>query len=154
MMRLMRATGVAIGLAFAANLATAQTPPYSEALVKQILADAKTHGDARRGALVFRSTTQACLTCHLVGGQGGKVGPDLSQVGKCLPPEEIVESILWPKRKVKDERFAVRRRLRGCKIRRQDRKERHARHPHQSHHRTVTPRRRTETPQRPASIPQ
>ncbi len=106
-MRVLRAAGVAAGCLFTASFVAAQPLPYSEALVKQILADAKAHGDARRGALVFRSTTQACLTCHQVGGQGGKVGPDLSQVGKCLPPEEIVESVLWPQRKVKDEYVAI-----------------------------------------------
>jgi putative heme-binding domain-containing protein len=30
------------------------------------------------------------------------VGPDLTLVGRCLPPEEIVEAVLWPRRKVKD----------------------------------------------------
>ena len=38
----------------------------------------------------------ACLSCHKVGDQGGEVGPDLSTVGGLLPPEQIVESVLWP----------------------------------------------------------
>ena len=75
-------------------------PPYSADLVKEILADAKARGNARRGAEVFRLPTLACLSCHQVGGQGGTVGPDLSSVGKCLPPHDIVESVLWPKRLV------------------------------------------------------
>jgi len=56
---------------------------------------------------VFRSPTLACMSCHLVGGQGGTVGPDLSMIGKCSPPEEIVESVLWPKRQVKPEFVAI-----------------------------------------------
>jgi putative heme-binding domain-containing protein len=82
-------------------------PPYSIALVKTILADARARGDARRGAGVFRSATLGCMSCHQVGGQGGTVGPDLSAVGKCLSPEEIVESVLWPKRQVKPEYVAI-----------------------------------------------
>jgi putative heme-binding domain-containing protein len=82
-------------------------PPYSIDVVKELLADAKARGDARRGAAVFRSPALACMSCHLVGGQGGTVGPDLSAVGKCLPPEEIIESVLWPKRQVKPEYVAI-----------------------------------------------
>jgi putative heme-binding domain-containing protein len=70
--------------------------------VGQLLAEAKALGDARRGAEVFRSPQFACLSCHKVGAQGGTVGPDLTFVGRCLPPGEIVESVLWPKLKVKD----------------------------------------------------
>ncbi|MFL5240664.1 MAG: DUF6797 domain-containing protein [Gemmataceae bacterium] len=81
--------------------------PYSADFVKEILADAKAHGDARRGAAVFRSTTLACLSCHTVGGQGGTVGPDLSTIGRCQPPPEIVESVVWPKRQVRPEYVAI-----------------------------------------------
>ena len=30
------------------------------------------------------------------------IGPDLSTAGTCLKPEEVVESVLWPRRQVKD----------------------------------------------------
>lgn len=75
--------------------------PYSAALVKELLADARAHGDARRGAIVFHAATSACLSCHQVGKQGGEGGPNLSAVGKCIPPEEIVEGVFWPNRIVK-----------------------------------------------------
>jgi putative heme-binding domain-containing protein len=45
--------------------------------------------------------------CHKVGKQGGEVGPDLSKVGACLPPEDIVEGVFWPNRTVKPEFMAV-----------------------------------------------
>jgi putative heme-binding domain-containing protein len=83
-------------------------PPYSKELVKEILAAAQTQGNARHGALVFASPTFACLSCHKVAGEGGTVGPDLSQVGKCLPPEDIIESLLWPQRTVKPVYVAIR----------------------------------------------
>jgi putative heme-binding domain-containing protein len=81
--------------------------PYSAALVKELLADAKTHGDARRGAVVFGAATSACLSCHKVGKQGGEVGPNLSTVGACLPPEAVVEAVFWPNRTVKPEFKAI-----------------------------------------------
>jgi putative heme-binding domain-containing protein len=81
--------------------------PYSAALVKELLADVKAHGDARRGAVVFRAATSACLSCHKVGKQGGEVGPNLSAVGACIPPEDIVEGVFWPNRTVKPEFKAV-----------------------------------------------
>jgi putative heme-binding domain-containing protein len=74
---------------------------YTAALVKELLADARAHGDARRGAVVFRAATSACLSCHKVGKEGGEVGPNLSAVGACIPPEEIVEGVFWPNRTVK-----------------------------------------------------
>jgi putative heme-binding domain-containing protein len=74
---------------------------YNPALVKELLADAKAHGNTRRGAIVFQSATSACLSCHKVGKQGGEVGPNLSTVGACIPPEEIVEAVFWPNRTVK-----------------------------------------------------
>src|SRR5262245_31607223 len=77
--------------------------PYSPALVKDLLADAQAHGDARRGAAVFGAPTSACLSCHKVGKQGGDVGPELSKVGACLTPEAVVEAVFWPNRTVKPE---------------------------------------------------
>ncbi len=78
----------------------AEARPGDPSTVAALLAEARTHGDARRGAEVFASAKFACLTCHKVAGQGGEVGPDLSTAGLCIKPEEVVESILWPKLKV------------------------------------------------------
>src|SRR4051812_21430242 len=83
-------------------------PPYSAELVAQVVADARKAGDARQGAAVFRAPQYACLGCHRVGREGGTVGPDLTLVGRCLTPEQIVESVLWPARQVKDEFKAIR----------------------------------------------
>ncbi len=71
-------------------------------LVAGLLKEARTSGDSARGALLFASAKLACLSCHQAGGQGGNVGPDLSTAGVCLKPEEIVESLLWPRRQVKE----------------------------------------------------
>jgi putative heme-binding domain-containing protein len=84
---------------------TASVPkarPYDKALVDRVAADARLHGHAERGAAVFMSARFACVSCHKVGTLGGTVGPDLTFVGRCLPPGEIVESVLWPQRKIKE----------------------------------------------------
>jgi putative heme-binding domain-containing protein len=76
--------------------------PFDPKLAATLLQDARTEGDTRRGAAVFASPQFACISCHRVGGQGGLVGPDLSNASVCLKPEEVVESILWPRRRVKE----------------------------------------------------
>src|SRR5262249_48889277 len=81
----------------------AAVPEYSAELVAQLVVAARSSGDARRGAAVFRAPQFACISCHKVGSAGGTVGPDLSKIGLCSPPEKIVESVLWPKREVKKE---------------------------------------------------
>ena len=76
---------------------------YDAGLVAAIVAAAKSRGDARRGAEVFCSTKFGCLSCHRVGKFGGSIGPPLADIGRRAKPEEIVESVLWPKRQVKPE---------------------------------------------------
>jgi putative heme-binding domain-containing protein len=64
-------------------------------------------GDAARGKDVFFKTTGLqCATCHKAGGQGGQVGPDLSDVGKRLSARQILESILDPSKDI-DPKFAA-----------------------------------------------
>jgi cytochrome c2 len=37
-------------------------------------------GDERRGEAIYRQN--ACSSCHLIEGRGGKIGPDLSRIGE------------------------------------------------------------------------
>ncbi len=53
-------------------------------------------GDPRRGQAVYLSAAAQCATCHKVHGQGGDVGPDLSQVGGKLDRTHLIESVLDP----------------------------------------------------------
>ncbi len=87
--------------------ATGSSLSPDAAQVSALIADAREHGDSGRGAAVFASPKFACLSCHRVGDQGGSVGPDLSTAGACIKPEEVVESLLWPARKVKEGYEAV-----------------------------------------------
>ncbi len=86
---------------------TGPAKPYDPALVAKVLESARAQGNPDRGADVLASPRFACLSCHRVADQGGTIGPDLSNVATCLKPEEIVESILWPRLKVKDGFAAV-----------------------------------------------
>ena len=79
---------------------------YDEKLVSIVVSAAKESGDPSRGATVFSMAKYACLSCHKVGTQGGAVGPELTDVGKRLKPEEIVSSVMWPKHDVKPEYLA------------------------------------------------
>jgi len=71
--------------------------------IASLLDQARDDGDPHRGLLVFSSEKTACLSCHRVGGHGGRVGPELTNVAKDRAAEEIVESVLWPKEKVRPE---------------------------------------------------
>lgn len=58
-------------------------------------------GDATRGReLFFNAAGIQCKTCHQIGGIGGKVGPDLSQIGKKYPPPQLLETIISPSKTV------------------------------------------------------
>lgn len=52
-------------------------------------------GDPAKGEIVFKNQG-ACLQCHLVGGEGGIQGPDLSDVGKRLARGKILEAVVDP----------------------------------------------------------
>ena len=53
-------------------------------------------GDVRRGERVFHSSKAACISCHGIGYVGGRIGPDLSNVGSIRSERDLLESILFP----------------------------------------------------------
>ena len=59
-------------------------------------------GDPARGELVYRKFELGCVSCHAIGGAGGKVGPDLTSIGASAPLDYLVESIYYPNRKIKE----------------------------------------------------
>jgi putative heme-binding domain-containing protein len=52
-------------------------------------------GDVKRGAELYR-TKGTCANCHVVGGAGKQVGPDLSEIGTKLSRDALLTSILDP----------------------------------------------------------
>lgn len=77
------------------------------ARVARLMKGASEGGNAKRGAAVFVDPRLGCVSCHKIGGRGGIVGPDLTEVGKRLTAEGVVESLLWPSKEVKPEYAAV-----------------------------------------------
>ncbi len=75
--------------------------------IQQIAASVMAQGDSARGERVFRRPELGCVTCHAIGGVGGKVGPDLTSIGASAPVDYLVESIFYPNRKIKEGYHAV-----------------------------------------------
>ena len=74
---------------------------------KSVIADrylwAMRGGDAVKGEKVFREKTAvSCVRCHRIDGTGGKVGPDLSGVGKLYDRRGVLESVVDPNLKIAD----------------------------------------------------
>lgn len=103
----METTPVDVQVAVAPGAAAGGNIPYDPSLIAQSITASQARGDAKRGASVFTSKQFACISCHKIGSLGGSVGPDLSVIGSCRTPEELVESVFWPKRKVESKYKAV-----------------------------------------------
>ena len=71
---------------------TRQLVAYIRSIGK--LADAKVPGDAKKGADMYRSL--GCASCHIVGGQGGNLGPDLTDIGFMRGPAYLRQAIVDP----------------------------------------------------------
>ncbi|MSU36205.1 MAG: dehydrogenase [Pedosphaera sp.] len=71
----------------------AQQTARIEAMLKELK---RLDGNIRRGHAIFSNTRAACLTCHIMGYQGGQVGPDLTSIGLFRTERDLLESILYP----------------------------------------------------------
>jgi putative membrane-bound dehydrogenase-like protein len=63
-------------------------------------------GDAANGKKLMAASLvgeSQCLKCHMVRGQGGQIGPDLSMIGKKGSRENLFESILLPSKAIADQ---------------------------------------------------
>jgi len=52
-------------------------------------------GDAARGEQIYRSKGN-CAQCHIMAGQGGRMGPDLTEIGARRSVEYLRQSLLEP----------------------------------------------------------
>lgn len=93
-------------LAALAPLAGVQTTEAPKDF-KEIASRVKQSGDPARGEFVYRRAALACVTCHSIGGAGGKVGPDMTSIGASAPLDYVIESVLAPAVKVKEGYHAV-----------------------------------------------
>jgi putative heme-binding domain-containing protein len=74
------------------------TPEEIQELMGGVMRD----GNAARGEMVYRRAELGCVNCHAIGGVGGRVGPDLTSIGASAPLDYLIESMLYPNRKVKE----------------------------------------------------
>jgi putative heme-binding domain-containing protein len=79
---------------------TARMPRGAE--LDRMVAEVRSMGDPARGEAIFRRQEQSCLKCHAIGGVGGQVAPDLSSIGASAPVDYLIESVLEPSAKIKD----------------------------------------------------
>lgn len=61
-------------------------------------------GDSKRGEAIFmQSSASQCKSCHRVRGNGGKIGPDLTLIGKKYERATMLETILDPSKAIAPE---------------------------------------------------
>jgi putative membrane-bound dehydrogenase-like protein len=76
-------------------------------LLNEIPQLAKRTGNASNGQKLLAATMNneaQCLKCHMVRGQGGQIGPDLSMIGKkAAGKENLLESLLNPNKAIADQ---------------------------------------------------
>jgi putative heme-binding domain-containing protein len=61
--------------------------------------------DAARGADVFKS--KGCHQCHRVNGRGGRLGPDLSEIGRSRSVEHLRAAVVDPSADVRQRYWVV-----------------------------------------------
>ncbi|TVP98225.1 MAG: heme-binding domain-containing protein [Planctomycetaceae bacterium] len=81
----------------------ADSSEYSPEKIREVLAEARQHGDSVRGAAVFASAKFACMNCHRIGRHGGAAGPELTILSTRRTADQIVEAVYWPQRTVPPE---------------------------------------------------
>lgn len=74
----------------------------SAEMLRDFAARALADGDPARGEFVYRRPELACVTCHAIGGAGGRVGPDMTSIGASAPADYLVEALLQPSAKIKE----------------------------------------------------
>ena len=73
-----------------------------DTLMKTLLASVQKEGQAAAGEAIYRRQGLQCMKCHAIGGAGGKVGPDLISIGGSAPVDYLIESLVLPNKKVKE----------------------------------------------------
>jgi putative heme-binding domain-containing protein len=85
----------------AGGLAESAWKPTPE-LIASLAADVMKQGDPAHGESLFRRADLLCFKCHAIGGAGGRVGPDLTSIGGSAQVDYLVESIINPNAKIKE----------------------------------------------------
>ncbi|MEX2511509.1 MAG: c-type cytochrome [Cyclobacteriaceae bacterium] len=57
--------------------------------------------DLEKGKAMYAATL--CASCHAIGGEGGYIGPDLTQLGSRFTPKDILEATINPSEVISDQ---------------------------------------------------
>ncbi|QDT64118.1 PVC-type heme-binding CxxCH protein [Calycomorphotria hydatis] len=68
----------------------------------ELVAQVQKIGNPARGEVIYHRKDLACISCHSIGGAGGVVGPDMLSLGASSPVDYIIESLLKPSAKIKE----------------------------------------------------
>ncbi len=94
-----------VGISWAPDNRVWQVVAYVRSLNPQT-GDYDLAGDADSGARLFRGKGE-CVTCHIVNGAGGRLGPDLSTIGNRRDPEELRIDLMDPNETVEPRWWTV-----------------------------------------------
>ena len=86
---------------------TPQAPELTPARVAELIDLVEHNGHPARGEAVYSREDMQCITCHAIGGVGGKVGPDMTSLGTSAPIDYLIESIYKPNAKIKENYHSV-----------------------------------------------
>ena len=91
-----------------AMMETVMRPPEDIAQSLDAWLDRLPKGDPAHGYQVFRSTKAACSSCHQIGYIGGRLGPELSRIGKTRTRRDLVEAVVFPSLRMAQGYYPVR----------------------------------------------
>lgn len=74
---------------------------YKLSEMEQIINAELTGRNFKKGKAYFTATT--CSRCHAMRGEGGNVGPDLTQIGTRFSTRDILEAIIEPSKSISDQ---------------------------------------------------
>jgi cytochrome c oxidase cbb3-type subunit III len=71
-----------------------QIVSYVRGLTRLPASDSVLHGDASRGESLYQANS--CSECHMIRGQGGTLGPELTQIGTIRTVQELRDALADP----------------------------------------------------------
>ena len=91
----------------ALGIESSHVTEFDTAWVAALVQEVEAQGNGDAGAKVFALPQLGCVACHVIDGNGGSLGPDLSTVGAGVPVSLLVEAVLWPERQLKEGYFSI-----------------------------------------------
>ena len=89
-------------LAATADGKTIGIPPFDQAWIDKLASEVRSSGNAQQGSEIYHRDALACTMCHVIDASGRDFGPELTAVGAGVPVEILIESVVWPKRQIKE----------------------------------------------------